>query len=157
MLVMKHIWLLVNQIWFSMSTVCRTLLTFTIYGSMLDELFNCSLSVVHVSWELIDFSFKFSIKFHLAYGGATNLDKFCRKNEKVTSKCLEEARKCFGTDEDLLLVIQPSLNLLLHIFLEWNDNLLSQPQDFGFTIVWSHFYLFSYILCIHISPSITPY
>ncbi|KAH9766782.1 hypothetical protein WN944_017907 [Citrus x changshan-huyou] len=28
----------------------------------------------------------------------------CRKHEKVTSKCLEEARKSFGTDEDLLLI-----------------------------------------------------
>ncbi|XP_048326317.2 guanylyl cyclase 1 isoform X2 [Ziziphus jujuba] len=27
-----------------------------------------------------------------------------RKHEKVSSKCLEEARKCFGTDEDLLLI-----------------------------------------------------
>ncbi|KAM7491969.1 hypothetical protein LguiA_034890 [Lonicera macranthoides] len=27
-----------------------------------------------------------------------------RKNERVTSKCLEEARKSFGTDEDLLLI-----------------------------------------------------
>lgn len=27
-----------------------------------------------------------------------------RKHEKVTSKCLEEARKSFGTDEDLLLI-----------------------------------------------------
>uniref|UniRef100_A0A2N9JAZ2 Guanylyl cyclase n=1 Tax=Fagus sylvatica TaxID=28930 RepID=A0A2N9JAZ2_FAGSY len=28
----------------------------------------------------------------------------CRKHERVSSKCLEEARKCFGTDEDLLLI-----------------------------------------------------
>ncbi|XP_074350692.1 guanylyl cyclase 1-like isoform X3 [Apium graveolens] len=28
----------------------------------------------------------------------------CRKHERITSKCLEEARKSFGTDEDLLLV-----------------------------------------------------
>ncbi|KAL8093537.1 hypothetical protein AgCh_035421 [Apium graveolens] len=27
-----------------------------------------------------------------------------RKHERITSKCLEEARKSFGTDEDLLLV-----------------------------------------------------
>ncbi|XP_041005319.1 LOW QUALITY PROTEIN: guanylyl cyclase 1 [Juglans microcarpa x Juglans regia] len=27
-----------------------------------------------------------------------------RKHERVSSKCLEEARKCFGTDEDLLLI-----------------------------------------------------
>ncbi|CAI0443455.1 unnamed protein product [Linum tenue] len=27
-----------------------------------------------------------------------------RKNEKISSKCLEEARKSFGTDEDLLVV-----------------------------------------------------
>ncbi|KAL1825148.1 hypothetical protein ACET3Z_011926 [Daucus carota] len=27
-----------------------------------------------------------------------------RKHEKITSKCLEEARKSFGTDEDLLLI-----------------------------------------------------
>ncbi|KAK4579340.1 hypothetical protein RGQ29_029127 [Quercus rubra] len=27
-----------------------------------------------------------------------------RKNARISSKCLEEARKCFGTDEDLLLI-----------------------------------------------------
>ncbi|XP_030932631.1 guanylyl cyclase 1 isoform X2 [Quercus lobata] len=27
-----------------------------------------------------------------------------RKNVRISSKCLEEARKCFGTDEDLLLI-----------------------------------------------------
>ncbi|KAK8671836.1 hypothetical protein V6N13_038421 [Hibiscus sabdariffa] len=27
-----------------------------------------------------------------------------RKHERVSSKCLEEARKSFGTDEDLLLI-----------------------------------------------------
>lgn len=29
----------------------------------------------------------------------------CRMHERVSSKCLENARKSFGTDEDLLLVI----------------------------------------------------
>ncbi|CAK9171815.1 unnamed protein product [Ilex paraguariensis] len=29
-----------------------------------------------------------------------------RKHERVTSRCLEEARKSFGTDEDLLLLVQ---------------------------------------------------
>ncbi|XP_065618934.1 guanylyl cyclase 1 isoform X2 [Quercus suber] len=27
-----------------------------------------------------------------------------RKNARISSKCLEESRKCFGTDEDLLLI-----------------------------------------------------
>ena len=35
-----------------------------------------------------------------------NLGKnMCRKHDRVSSKSLEEARKSFGTDEDLLLVI----------------------------------------------------
>ncbi|KDO69235.1 hypothetical protein CISIN_1g0243821mg, partial [Citrus sinensis] len=47
----------------------------------------------------------------LICGYDANSDEFeirdpasCRKREKVTLKCLEEARKSFGTDEDLLLI-----------------------------------------------------
>lgn len=50
------------------------------------------------------------MKIYLAY---MNLKNLSRKHEKVTSKCLEEARKSFGTDEDLLLVSVFAI-LLLH-------------------------------------------
>lgn len=36
---------------------------------------------------------------------SSNFGCLHRKHDKVTSKRLEEARKSFGTDEDLLLVI----------------------------------------------------
>nr|ANF28677.1 guanylyl cyclase domain containing protein GUCD1 [Ziziphus jujuba] len=58
-----------------------------------------------------------------------------RKHEKVSSKCLEEARKCFGTDEDLLLVFQLSLNLPLHIFQVKYDDFLSQHKDCRYKIL----------------------
>lgn len=35
------------------------------------------------------------------------MGNFCRKCESISLECLEEARKSFGIDEDLILVIFP--------------------------------------------------
>ncbi|BAB10798.1 unnamed protein product [Arabidopsis thaliana] len=35
---------------------------------------------------------------------ASSKEMFCRIHERISSKCLENARKSFGTDEDLLLI-----------------------------------------------------
>ncbi|XP_048140151.1 guanylyl cyclase 1 isoform X2 [Rhodamnia argentea] len=43
-----------------------------------------------------------------------------RKQEKVTSSCLGEARKSFGTDEDILLVTNQFCCAFLHFEYAWN-------------------------------------
>lgn len=69
----------------------------------------------------------------------------CREHERVSSKCLEEARKCFGTDEDLLLVINfvisqslfyqvlPSFLFYIIILCTWYRNCDDLPVKFIYT------------------------
>lgn len=51
------------------------------------------------------FFFYYLLKFLLTYVGSNKING-CSKHVRISSHCLEEARKSFGTDEDLLLVIQ---------------------------------------------------
>ncbi|BBG98017.1 guanylyl cyclase 1 [Prunus dulcis] len=57
----------------------------------------------YVGMTLLRMSLRLEIRPVQAYTSARS-DKLCRKHERVSSTCLEEARKSFGTDEDLLLI-----------------------------------------------------
>lgn len=64
------------------------------------------LSVNHVLPFRANYFFFYSLlKFLLTYVGSNKING-CSKHVRISSHCLEEARKSFGTDEDLLLVIQ---------------------------------------------------
>ncbi|KAG7033324.1 hypothetical protein SDJN02_07379, partial [Cucurbita argyrosperma subsp. argyrosperma] len=56
-----------------------------------------------------------------------NSTRFCSKHVRISSKCLDDARKCFGTDEDILLVppLPASPCYLFHGNLKIENNMLS--------------------------------